>query len=82
MVKHDRFSCVSNIIVVVAIGTDDGDDLEMYGSEATTSTHQTSYSFEVSSHDHITVHCQPAHTQLHIISCTDYVVICEGRIFH
>ena len=38
------------VIVVVAIGTDDGDDLEMYGSEVSTSTHQTSYSFEVLSH--------------------------------
>ena len=29
------------------LGADDGDDLEMYGSEVTANTQQTSYSFEV-----------------------------------
>ena len=34
---------------MVTIGTDDGDDLEMYGSETvtTSSSQHTSYSFEV-----------------------------------
>ena len=49
-------SAVINIPVCIAtvdkllllLGTDEGDDLEMYGNETTVSTHQTSYSFEVS----------------------------------
>lgn len=36
------------MLLLVALGTDDGDDLEMYGSEVTAATNQqTSYSFEV-----------------------------------
>jgi len=33
--------------ILYCVGAEDGDDLEMYGSETTASSQQTSYSFEV-----------------------------------
>ena len=52
---------VQLLLLMVTTGTDDGDDLEMYGSEtATTSAQHTLYSFEVLSHDI---------TRYHMMSC-------------
>jgi len=49
-------NCVM-VLVLILLLADDNDDLEMYGSEATTpaGAHHISYSFEVCMHAHIPV---------------------------